>query len=147
MYQIVPDNKDFVEPTPDEVERAASPVVGDNPRILVIDDEPSLLQALRLRLTHSGFDVLTAADGESGLATAIAATPNLVLLDIGMPKMDGLTVLDHLREHERTKTIPVIILSASHIDRRSALQRGARYFLEKPYDSQVLLTTIKAALG
>ncbi len=146
MYQILPDNQAVAERMAADVERPTSPTVGEKPCILVVDDEPNLVQALRLRLTLSGFNVLTAADGEAGLATAIAARPQLMLLDIRMPKLDGLTVLDRLREHDHTKTIPVIMLSASHIDRRSALQRGARYFLEKPYDSQVLMTTIKTAL-
>jgi CheY-like chemotaxis protein len=118
-----------------------------NRRILLVDDERTLIQALSLRLNLLGFEVITAGDGCEGLKLATEQSPALIVLDIRMPKMDGLTMLDQLHQHGDTANIPVVIVSASHVDRRQALQRGARYFLEKPYDSQVLVATIAAALG
>ena len=116
-------------------------------RILLVDDEPNLIQALSLRLNLLGFEVITASDGCEGLKLANEQLPGLIVLDIRMPKMDGLTMLDHLNACDETAKIPVIMVSASHVDRRQALQRGAKYFLEKPYDSQVLLATIAAVLS
>lgn len=156
FYNILPLKSDFAvqqaaeneaaeQETSEESLSAVSPPV--TRRILLVDDEPTLIQALSLRLNLLGYEVLTAADGCEGLKLAAEHLPGLIVLDIRMPKMDGLTMLDQLRNQETTAGIPVVMVSASHIDRRQALQRGARYFLEKPYDSQVLVATITAALG
>jgi len=83
----------------------------DKPNILVIEDERLLAEALKRKLETSGFSVITAADGAEGLEFALGKHPNLILLDIVMPIMDGLTMLDRLREDEWGAKVPVLILS------------------------------------
>jgi hypothetical protein len=116
------------------------------PCILLVDDDRSIVDALRIRLTLSGYEVLTAHDGMQGLALASDRRPNLILLDIRMPVMDGLTMLARMRENEATRQIPVVMLSASHDDRQRALELGAYFFLEKPYDPNVLKIMIASIL-
>src|SRR5947209_4797293 len=79
--------------------------------ILIVEDERSLLKALHDKLLLEGFTVLEAPDGEAGLAVALSTHPHLILLDIIMPKMDGLTMLKELREDDWGKTVPVIMLT------------------------------------
>lgn len=80
-------------------------------KILIVEDEESLLEALETKLKIAGFSTLRAKDGEQGLEVAKEESPDIILLDIIMPKMDGLTMLKHLRKDEKTKEIPVIILT------------------------------------
>jgi len=119
----------------------------ERPRVLLIDDDLMIVQALTLRLTSAGHEVLAAHDGAQGLAEMKRQRPDLVLLDIRMPGMDGLTMLKRVREDEALRQIPVIVLSASHDDRKQALELGARFFLEKPYDPNILKMTVAGALG
>lgn len=79
--------------------------------ILVVEDEKLILQALESKLSHEGFCVLQAADGEMGLSVALEKHPDLILLDIVMPKMDGMTMLGKLREDDWGKTVPIIVLT------------------------------------
>lgn len=79
--------------------------------ILIIEDERPLLTALSSKLSHAGFSILQATDGETGLSTALEKHPDLILLDIVLPKMDGLTMLDLLRRDDWGKTIPIIVLT------------------------------------
>lgn len=107
----------------------------DNKRILIIDDEEAIQTAISDTLSNQGFSILTARNGEEGLLTALKQHPDLILLDIFMPKMDGLVMLRKLRADEWGKTIPVIILtnlnpnSNSVID--SVLQDEPAYYLVK----------------
>lgn len=116
-------------------------------KILLVDDDRDIILAVRIQLEKQGYEVLTADDGEQGLASAIAHRPAAILLDIRMPKMDGLCTLARLREHGDTRRTPVVMLSASLIDRRRALDLGARYFLDKPCDRDDLVAALRAALA
>ncbi len=89
---------------------------------------------------------VAAHDAERGIASTIENHPDLILLDIRMPGMDGLTALTHLQQLDETKSTPVIMLSASLIDQRHALDLGACFFLEKPYDPKALLDAVESAL-
>lgn len=80
-------------------------------KILIVEDEASIVDALKIKLEKEGFDVITARDGKSGLDTALINKPDLILLDIVMPEMDGLSVLKELRKDEWGKTAKIIILS------------------------------------
>src|SRR5690348_5939954 len=80
-------------------------------RILIVEDEPALLQILSDQFQSEGFEVLTARNGEEGLKIALKETPNLMIVDVVMPKMDGVTMLKKIREDERGKTIPAMVLS------------------------------------
>lgn len=115
------------------------------PHILVIDDEPQILRALRTILTEKHFRVTTASRGEEGLALAAAAPPNLIILDLGLPDLDGIQVCARLREWT---TIPIIVLSVrdNERDKVAALDRGADDYLTKPFGIEELLARVRVAL-
>lgn len=115
------------------------------PHILVIDDEPQILRALRTILTAKKFRITTASRGEEGLALAAATLPDLVILDLGLPDMNGFTVCARLREWSN---IPIIVLSVreSEQDKVRALDQGADDYLVKPFGIEELLARIRVAL-
>ena len=119
------------------------------PRILVVDDEPDLLSVLRFGLEIEGFDVIEASDGEQGLALAREHTPDLVVLDLMLPRMDGYKVCRALKFDQRYKRIPIFILSArsGETDRKLALELGADDYITKPYDLKDLVTRIRTKLA
>jgi two-component system KDP operon response regulator KdpE len=115
------------------------------PHILVIDDEPQIQRAIRTILTEKQFKVTTASRGEEGLALAATTQPDLVILDLGLPDMDGVEVCTRLREWTQT---PVIILSVrdSEHDKVLALDMGADDYLTKPFGIEELLARVRVAL-
>jgi two-component system KDP operon response regulator KdpE len=115
------------------------------PHILVIDDEPQILRAIRTILTEKQFRVTTASRGEEGLTLAAASEPDLIILDLGLPDMDGVEVCQRLREWTQT---PIIILSVrdSERDKVAALDMGADDYLTKPFGIEELLARIRVAL-
>ena len=115
------------------------------PHILVIDDEAQILRALRTILTAKGFRVSVASQGEEGLTIAAAQPPDLVILDLSLPDMDGVEVCARLREWTK---IPIIILSVreSEHDKVIALDKGADDYLTKPFGIEELLARIRVAL-
>ncbi|MFZ5880633.1 MAG: response regulator [Chloroflexota bacterium] len=115
------------------------------PHILVIDDEPQILRALRTILTEKEFKVSTASRGEEGLALAAASEPDIVILDLGLPDMDGVEVCARLREWTQC---PIIILSVrdGERDKVAALDRGADDYLTKPFGIEELLARVRVAL-
>lgn len=118
-------------------------------RVLIIDDEWAIQLALRARLEAHGFSVEAACDGPSGLSAMRADPPDVVLLDLRMPEMDGMEVLRRLRADQRTAMTPVIILTANVQDtvKQQAINAGATEFLTKPYESGVVLNAIRTALS
>jgi two-component system KDP operon response regulator KdpE len=115
------------------------------PHILVIDDEPQILRALRTILTARQFRVSTASRGEEGLALAVVGAPDLVILDMSLPDMDGLEVCRRLREWSQ---VPIVVLSVrdSERDKVAALDHGADDYLTKPFGIEELLARIRVAL-
>jgi two-component system KDP operon response regulator KdpE len=115
------------------------------PHILVIDDEPQILRAMRTILTEKQFRVTTASRGEEGLALAATNEPDLIILDLGLPDIDGVEVCSRLREWTQ---IPIIILSVrdSERDKVAALDRGADDYLTKPFGIEELLARVRVAL-
>jgi DNA-binding response OmpR family regulator len=113
-------------------------------KILVVDDEDDILQFLELVLREKGYDVVTAAGGQEALTRAQIEKPDLVLLDIMMPQLDGWEVLKLLRVDEETASIPVAMLSArtEAKDRVQGLQEGAVDYICKPFALQELLEKI-----
>jgi DNA-binding response OmpR family regulator len=120
----------------------------DNTTILVIDDMPAILKVLRRQLEHWGYRALTAESGEEGLALAEAHQPDLILLDILMPKMKGREVCTQLKASEKTKDVPIIFLSAlglsDHV--RAGLDIGAEDYVIKPFKPDYLRERIKICL-
>lgn len=115
------------------------------PHILVIDDEPQILRALRTILTEKHFRVTTAGRGEEGLALAAANPPDIVILDLGLPDLDGTEVCARLREWTQ---IPIIVLSVrdSEMEKVAALDHGADDYLTKPFGIEELLARVRVAL-
>ena len=120
--------------------------MSDRKTVLVIDDEREIAQVACIRLKCAGYQTLTATDGEAGVAKAAQAQPDAILLDVRMPRMDGLTALSQLRTRSDTRHIPVVMLSASLIDKPAALDAGARFFLTKPYDAPTLVAAVTTAI-
>ena len=117
--------------------------------ILAVDDDIDILELIQMSLTAEGFDVITANDGMSGLEKAKAYSPDLILLDLMMPVMDGFEVIGKLRVDEQTRAIPVIMLTAraqTH-ERVQGLHAGADDYVTKPFDLDELTARIEAVLG
>ena len=114
-------------------------------KVLVIDDDPSLLRALRLGLEADGHDVITAVNGERGISLTALKSPDVVVLDIGLPDMDGLVVSQRIRQWS---DVPIIILSATGAEDRKidALNGGADDYVTKPFSMGELEARIRAVL-
>jgi len=117
-------------------------------KVLVIDDENDILLIIKSALHEEGYDVATANNGYDGLALAEDASPDLIILDIMMPEMDGFEVLQQLKENEKTAQIPVVILTGlSSKDKiREALNKGIDYYIVKPFEYQDLVSKVKIAI-
>ncbi len=115
------------------------------PHVLVIDDEPQILRAVRTILTAKQFRVTTAARGEEGLTLAATQAPDLIILDLTLPDLDGIEVCSRLREWTQ---VPIIVLSVrdTEKDKVAALDRGADDYLTKPFGIEELLARIRVAL-
>ena len=113
--------------------------------VLVVDDDPYLLRALRITLRAHGYDVTVAEDGQSALLAAARTPPALVILDLGLPDMDGTAVLANLRGWSQ---VPVLVLSARHgsEDKVRALDAGADDYITKPFGLDELLARLRALL-
>lgn len=111
--------------------------------VLVIDDEAQIRRLLRLCLERAGYDVVEAANGDQGIGEAVRCRPDAVLLDLGLPDMDGLKVLKRLREWAET---PVIVVSvrADEEDKITALDSGANDYITKPFSTGELLARLRA---
>jgi len=115
------------------------------PRILVVDDEPKILRLVSDYLEHAGFGVIVARDGREALMRARAEHPDLVILDLGLPGLDGLDVTRSLR---RDSAVPLIMLTArdSETDRVLGLELGADDYLTKPFSPRELVARVRAVL-
>jgi len=114
-------------------------------RILVVDDEKDLVEEMKLNLEENGFEVLTAYQGDEGLQVARRERPDLILLDLMLPKIDGYRVCALLKSDSRYADIPIILFTARahEEDRKLGEEAGANAYLTKPYDSSVLLAKIR----
>jgi DNA-binding response OmpR family regulator len=117
-------------------------------KILIIEDYPATSKMIAEILEMEGFEAIIAPDGATGLEKAAAEKPNLILLDIMLPGMDGLEVCTRLRANMETKDIPVIMVSvkASDEDIKSGLNRGANGYVSKPFDPFKLIEIVKKHL-
>ena len=119
-------------------------------KVLVIEDELNLCKSIEEILSGEGYTVLTASDGEEGLRLAVSETPDLVLLDLILPKKDGFSVLKELRENEATSKIPVIVLSnlGEMEDVGRVLELGAnRYLVKTDYKLAEVVEKVKETLN
>jgi two-component system, OmpR family, KDP operon response regulator KdpE len=114
-------------------------------RILVVDDESQIRKFLRISLNAYGYEVIEAVRGEDGIAKCATETPDLVILDLGLPDFDGQEVIARIREWSK---VPIIVLSvrAAEAEKVAALDRGADDYVTKPFGIQELLARVRAAL-
>lgn len=114
-------------------------------RILVIDDENEIRRLLKVGLNAHGYEIYEAANGEEGIAVAALSKPDLIVLDMGLPDIDGIGVVDRIREWS---TVPIIVLSVreSETDKVKALDRGADDYVTKPFSMAELLARIRVAM-
>jgi two-component system, OmpR family, alkaline phosphatase synthesis response regulator PhoP len=113
--------------------------------VLIVDDEPRIVDLARDYLEHAGFEVVTAADGAAALALARERQPDLIVLDLGLPEVDGLEVTRQLR---RASSVPIVMLTArdDELDRVLGLELGADDYLTKPFSPRELVARVKAVL-
>ncbi|MCZ6653553.1 MAG: response regulator [Planctomycetota bacterium] len=117
-------------------------------KILIVDDDRQVSLALSIRLKAADYDVAVAGDGENALEKLTASVPDVVLLDMRMPGIDGLEVMRRMKQDPRLANIPVIFVSANAQEtaKRAALNAGGKIFLEKPFESRALLEAIQRVL-
>src|SRR5580693_7024489 len=122
------------------------PVSGPRRAVLVVEDDASISLGLRINLEGEGYEVLSAEDGERGLSLAVERSPDVILLDVMLPKMNGLHVLQAIRE--RGLAMPIIMLSArtGEMDKVAGLELGAEDYVAKPFSLAELLARVRAAL-
>jgi DNA-binding response OmpR family regulator len=122
-------------------------VSDEKPKILVVDDIPENVRLLEAVLVPQGYDVVTAADGASALAVVESEQPDLVLLDVFMPKLDGYAVCTRLRGNEDTAVLPVVMVTSSVGEEKTrAIEAGADDFIPKPFNHHELLTRVRSLL-
>jgi CheY-like chemotaxis protein len=117
--------------------------------LLVVEDIPNILELLDLTLRFNGYEVVTARNGQEALDVIESRRPALIITDILMPRMDGFSLIYHLRTNRQTRDIPVVFLSATYVsaeDKAFATTLGATKFIEKPIDTKAFLLTISELL-
>jgi CheY-like chemotaxis protein len=119
-------------------------------KILIVDDEPDFVNLLRVRLEANGYEVIDASNGEEGFKKAEAENPDIILLDIIMPDMNGYQICEQLKQEEKTRNIPIILITGKELEPRNINERclklGVEGFLSKPLDSKELLDKIRGVL-
>ena len=118
-------------------------------KILVVEDDPDLVELLSYNLRASGFAVGTAADGVDALKKTRSISPDLILLDLMLPELDGFAVCDILRRDPATAAIPIIMVTAmsSHLARLTGLEAGANDYITKPFSLKQLIARIRELLA
>ncbi len=118
-------------------------------RILIVDDEAHILQVLSLKLRNAGYEVLTAADGEEGLEFALREKPDLVITDFQMPYMTGLEMCKAMNQQERTKEIPVVMLTARGyaLENDDLAASNIKEVLSKPFSPRSVLQLVERLLA
>lgn len=117
-------------------------------KILVVDDEEDILELVRYNLSKEGYDVLCAATGEEGLNAAKESLPDLIILDLMLPGIDGLDVARALKNNDATKSIPIIMLTAKgeEADIVTGLELGADDYITKPFSPRIMIARMRAVL-
>ena len=118
------------------------------PKILVVDDEPDAIELIKFNLKAAGYEVITASDGEEALKKARSMLPDLVILDLMLPEVDGLEVCKILRRDQRVSATPILMLTAkaAEIDRVLGLELGADDYVTKPFSPRELVLRVKRLL-
>jgi DNA-binding response OmpR family regulator len=124
-------------------------LVSEQPVVLAADDDADILELVTFRLERSGYTVLQAHDGEEALQLALERTPDLAVLDVMMPKLDGFELTRRLRAEESTRRMPIILLTAraQDADVQQGFDAGADDYIRKPFSPQELRSRVQAVLA
>ncbi len=114
--------------------------------VLLAEDEPNIVESISFLLKREGFEVMVASDGRSALENAISGKPDVMVLDLMLPEMDGYEVLRNLRANQDVKNLPVLMLTAKgqKIDRETALECGADLFMTKPFSNADIIAAVNS---
>lgn len=117
-------------------------------KVLLVDDEADLIETLRYRLETAGYDLISGSDGLAGVAKAELEKPDIVLLDIMMPRMDGYQACRAIKHNKATRHIPVVLISAKagDVDEKKWKEAGADGYISKPFDGKDLLAVLERYL-
>ena len=117
--------------------------------VLIVDDEPNILLSLQFLMKKTGYEVRTAKDGEEALTEIAHAVPDLVLLDVMMPKVDGFSVCERIRSNPEWKDVRIIMLTARgrEVEREKGLALGADDYITKPFSTKDAITRVEAVLA
>lgn len=117
-------------------------------RILIVDDDADARLALNVRLRANGYEIFNAIDGVSAMSEARKCTPDLVILDLGLPAGDGYAVMDRFQNHPQLAGTPVVVSGRDfRVHRNRAIRSGAKTFLQKPVDSDLLMRVVHRIFG
>ena len=118
-------------------------------RVLIVDDEPNIVVSLEFLLRQQGYEVLVARDGEEALATAVERRPELIVLDVMLPGLDGFEVCRRLRERADCNGLKILMLTARgrDVERVRGLEEGADAYVTKPFSTRDLMKTVAGLLG
>ncbi len=130
------------------IKRREEIIVGGKKKILVVDDEPNIVKLVSFILSSNGYEVIEASLGAEGVKKAKAEKPDLIILDVMMPKMDGFEAAKKIKSSVATKDIPILMLSskAQFEDKMKGIDSGAMDYVTKPFDKQELLEKVKECL-
>ena len=119
------------------------------PSVLIVDDEPNIVLSLQFLMKKNGFEVRTAKDGEEAMAEISRAAPDLVLLDVMMPKIDGFSICKQIRANPEWKDMRIIMLTARgrDVEREKGLALGADDYITKPFSTKDAIARVEAVLG
>lgn len=119
------------------------------PRVLIVDDEPNIVLSLQFLLSREGYDIDVARDGESALAIAALTPPDLVVLDLMLPGLDGYEVCRRLRAADATAAVKIVVVTARarEAERVRGLEEGADAYVTKPFSTRELIATVGRFLG
>lgn len=117
--------------------------------VLIVEDEPHLVESLTFILSREGYRISTALDGEAAVRSIWASAPDLVILDVMLPKMNGFEILKKIRADAMLQSLPVIILTAKgqSQDRATALEVGADMFMTKPFSNKAVVAAVKGLIA
>lgn len=114
-------------------------------RVLIVEDEPNIVESLTFLLSRAGFEVSVETEGNKALSSILENLPDVLVLDVMLPGLDGFSILRHVRQHPGARRLPVIVLSAKgqRQDHETAIDCGADRFITKPFSNEAIVAAVK----